>query len=171
MPTIDRRDFLLASIALSISPGINSIIGKVRLTQDGASMQSDPGVGERISRKPLGALMQIHYLEIVTSDVEKICKQYSAIHGVTFAEPDPNLGGARTANLAGGGLLGVRGPLRDSEKPVVRPYILVHDIQAAVDAASAAGAEVALPPMKLKGHGTCAILVHGGIESGLWQTG
>ncbi len=88
---------------------------------------------------------------------------------MTFGDPDPNLGGARTATLHGGGMLGIRGPLRDDETPVVRPYILVDDIAASVTAAADAGAEIALPPMELPGHGTCAIVIQGGIECGLWQ--
>ena len=112
--------------------------------------------------------MQIHYLEIVTADVDEVCATYSSVHGVTFGAGDPNLGNARTAQMAGA-MLGVRAPMSDTEKPVVRPYLLVQDIQAAVDAAAAAGAVVALPPMELPGHGTCAIIIQGGIESGLWQ--
>jgi uncharacterized protein len=113
--------------------------------------------------------MQIHYLEIVTPEVEAVCAQYSRVFGVTFGEPDPNLGGARTTKLAGGGTLGIRGPLRDDEAPVVRPYMLVEDITAAVTASAEARAEVALPSLELPGHGTCAIVVQGGIDFGFWQ--
>jgi len=113
--------------------------------------------------------MQIHYLEIVTPEVEPICALYSNLHGVAFGDADPNLGGARTARLAGGGLLGVRAPMHDGERPVVRPYVLVEDLEAAVAAAAESGAEVIVPPMELPGHGRCAILYQGGIESGLWQ--
>jgi len=114
-------------------------------------------------------MMQVQYLEIVTPDVDAVCAQYSKVHGVTFGDPEPNLGGARTAKLTGGGMLGVRGPLRENETPVVRPYVLVNDIAAAVAAAADAGAKIALPPMALPGHGTCAIVIQGGIECGLWQ--
>ena len=113
--------------------------------------------------------MQVHYLEIVTRDVDTICAQYSKIHDVRFSDPDPNLGGARTIKLTSGGTLGIRGPLRDNESPIVRPYMLVDDIMVSVTAAADAGAVVALPPMKLPGHGTCAIVIQGGIECGLWQ--
>ena len=113
--------------------------------------------------------MQIQYLEIVTPDAEAVCQPYPTLHGVTFNDADPNLGGARTAKLAGGGVLGIRPPMRDTEIPVVRPYVLVDNIQASVDAAAKAGAQVALPPMEIPGHGTCAIVIQGGIESGLWQ--
>ena len=113
--------------------------------------------------------MKVHYLEIVTPEVDALCDQYSTLHGIAFSEPDANLGGARTATLSGGGLLGIRGPVRDTETPVVRPYALVDDINASVDSAAKAGADVALPPMEIPGHGTCAIVIHGGIECGLWQ--
>ena len=113
--------------------------------------------------------MKVHYLEIVTPEVEALVVQYTDVHGVTFSEPITSLGGARTAELGDGALIGIRGPMHDAENPVVRPYVLVDDIEAAVDAAAAAGAQVALPPMALPGYGTCAIVLHGGIECGLWQ--
>jgi predicted enzyme related to lactoylglutathione lyase len=91
------------------------------------------------------------------------------MYGVTFGDANPDLGGARTADLGGGGMLGVRGPLRDTETPVVRPYVLVDDIGAAVSAAAEAGAEIAMMPTEITGYGQFAIVIHGGIESGLWQ--
>lgn len=118
---------------------------------------------------PDAPLMHIQYLEIVTPDVEASCQLYSAMHGVTFSSPDQDLGNARTARLANGGLLGVRAPMHGGERPVVRPYMLVPDIEATVAAGAKSGAMVAVPPMKLGKHGTCAILIQNGIESGLWQ--
>ena len=111
----------------------------------------------------------IHYLEIVTPDVDATCDALSAMHGVTFGEPVPEFGNARTAPLTGGGRLGVRAPMRDTEAPVVRPYVLVDDIQGAVEKAAGAGAEIAMPPMELPGQGTFAIYILGGIQHGLWQ--
>lgn len=116
-----------------------------------------------------GESMQVQYLEIVTPESDALCKQYSAIHGITFSEPDANLGNARTAKLKDGGLIGIRGPLRENEPPTIRPYTLVEDLEKAVAAAADAGAEVALPQMELPGHGTIAIVIQGGIECGLWQ--
>jgi predicted enzyme related to lactoylglutathione lyase len=113
--------------------------------------------------------MQVYYLEIVTKDVDAVCAAYAAAKGVQFGEPDAGLGNARTAPMPGGGLVGVRAPLRETEQPVVRPYWLVDDIEAAVAAAAKSGAVIALPPMKLPGHGTCAICIQGGIEHGFWQ--
>ncbi|MEM8678819.1 MAG: hydroxylase [Planctomycetota bacterium] len=113
--------------------------------------------------------MQLEYLEIVTPEADALCKQYTAIHGVTFSDPVPSFGNARTASLKGGGLLGIRGPLRDTETPVIRPYVGVKDLDAAVAAAAEAGADVALPRMDIPGHGAIAIVIQGGIECGLWQ--
>lgn len=113
--------------------------------------------------------MQVQYLEVVTPDVDATCKALAATHGVTFGDPVMALGGARTAPLGTGGRIGVRGPLRPDEEPVVRPYMLVDDIQAAVKGAEAAGATIALPPMDLPGEGTCAIYILGGIDHGLWE--
>lgn len=113
--------------------------------------------------------MHIQYLEVVTSDVDAVCTIYSQVHGITFGDSEPNLGGARTAKLANGGWVGVRAPMHDAEAPVVRAYTLVEDIEASVTAAADAGAEIALPPTEIAGHGKCAILIHSGIQSGLWQ--
>lgn len=113
--------------------------------------------------------MKIHYLEIVTPDVEASVELYARTHGVTFSSPNPNLGGARTAELADGGLLGIRAPLREDEDPVVRLYYLVDDIEAAVATANEAGAEIAMPPMEIPGSGKFAIFILGGIETGLWE--
>jgi predicted enzyme related to lactoylglutathione lyase len=114
-------------------------------------------------------LVHIQYLEIVTNDVETTCALYSRMHGVTFSDPDQNLGGARTSPLASGGAVGIRPPMHSAERPVVRPYTLVKDIAAAVAAGANAGAVIAVPPMEISGHGICAILIQNGIESGLWQ--
>jgi uncharacterized protein len=112
--------------------------------------------------------MKTQYLEIVT-EVDAVCAAYASAHNVQFGEPDVGLDNARTATLAGGGLVGVRAPLRATEEPVVRPYWLVDDIVAAVAAAVQAGAEVAHPPMEIPGHGTFAIYLLGGNDHGLWQ--
>ncbi len=62
-----------------------------------------------------GDAMQIQYLEIVTTDVETVFTLYSKIHGVTFCDADQNLGGARTANLANCGMLGIRATMHYAE--------------------------------------------------------
>jgi predicted enzyme related to lactoylglutathione lyase len=113
--------------------------------------------------------MKVHYLEIVATDVDAVCAAYEAAHGVKFGSADPLLGGARTAPLLDGGSIGVRGPLRDTEKPVVRPYWLVDDIEAALHAVTKQGASIAHPPLELPGKGTFAIYIQGNVGHGLWQ--
>ncbi len=113
--------------------------------------------------------MQVQYLEVVTPKVDETCELLESMHGVSFGEPDAGLGNARSAKLKSGGMIGVRAPMRDTEEPVVRPYLLVEDIEAAVEAARAAGAEIAIPAMEIPDHGKFAIYILGGIEHGLWQ--
>jgi len=113
--------------------------------------------------------MRVEYLEIVTEAVDAVCAARAAEQGVAFTDPIPDLGNARVAELAGGGRVGVRAPMHESEKPVVRPYWLVDDIEAALATAVAAGAEVAHPPLEIPGQGTFAIYFLGGAQQGLWQ--
>ena len=113
--------------------------------------------------------MKIHYLEIVSHDVDAVCKAYENAHSVSFGEPDELLGGARTCALSDGSIVGVRGPLRDTEQPVVRPYWLVDDIEKAVSNIEAEGAKVAMPPMEIPGKGKFAICILGSNDHGLWQ--
>ncbi len=113
--------------------------------------------------------MKVHYLEIVTPSVNETCDALEKAHGVTFGEPIAELGNARTAKLKDGGRIGVRAPMRETEEPVVRPYVLVDDIEAAVKAAEAAGGEFAMPATEIPGHGKFAIYFQGGIQYGLWE--
>ena len=113
--------------------------------------------------------MRIQYLEIVTREVDAVCAAYAAASGLQFGQHEAALGNARTAALPGGGWVGVRAPLHETEEPVVRPYWLVEDIEASVAAVVAAGSEVAHSPMEIPGRGTFAIYIQGGIQHGLWQ--
>ena len=113
--------------------------------------------------------MQLHYLEIVTPDVEAICKIHAKQNDTFFGEPVELLGNARIADLAGGGRVGVRAPMHESEQPVTRPYFLVEDVEAETQKASATGAEIAHPPMEIPGLGKFSIFMLGGIQQGFWQ--
>ncbi len=113
--------------------------------------------------------MQVFYLEIVTPEVDAVCAVYAKAHDITFSEPVAGLGGARTAAMPDGGMIGVRAPLRETEEPIVRPYWLVDDINAAVAAVEKSGAKIAHPPMEIPGYGTFAIYIVGGVEHGLWK--
>ncbi len=115
------------------------------------------------------AALTARYLEIVTPEVDATCETYRRHHGISFGEPVPELGNARVARLRGGGKIAVRAPLASHESPVVRPYLLVADIESAVEQAAALGAEIAHPPLEIPGHGTFAVYILGGIQHGLWQ--
>lgn len=161
----NRRTMLGAALALVALPNA------AELGLAGSPVQEkSSGKKDRSSDGNRGVKnMQIKYLEIVTKDVDAVCAVYAQLHKVTFGKADAALGGARTAALPDGGMLGVRAPLRETEEPVVRPYLLVDDIESAVKAAAASGAKIAHPPLKLPGHGTFAIFLLGGIQHGLWQ--
>ena len=135
----------------------------------GASMIDPPGSSDRDDDQAVEKTFRLHYLEIVTPSVNETCDALAKAHGVTFGEPIAEFGNARTGKLENGGPIGVRAPMRATETPVVRPYLLVDDIKAAVKAAETAGAVVALPPMEIPGQGTFSIYILGGIEHGLWQ--
>ena len=127
--------------------------------------QSAPGVQESKKEKAI----QVHFLEIVTPDMDAMCDTLEELHGVKFSDPVAEFGNARTAALEGGGLISVRAPMREDEEPVVRPYVLVDDIESAVEAARAAGSEIAIPLMEIPKRGKFAIYIQGGIQHGLWQ--
>ena len=174
MPTLTRRNVLRTGVALAIPPGMLTLITGCNQSSTDTSQQTESN--EELNRETqesnppaAGEQMKIQYLEIVTPEVDALCRQYATIYDITFSEPDANFGGARTAKLDGGGLIGIRGPLRDTETPVVRPYVLVYDIKAAVKSAAEAGAEIAMPPTEIPEQGMFAIVIHGGIECGFWQ--
>lgn len=130
-------------------------------------MQGSSASAAQVSKKEKALVVQ--YLEVVTADVDATCSALEKLHAVNFGKPDAALGNARTATLEGGGLIGVRAPMRADEEPVVRPYVLVDDIEAAVKAAQAAGGEFAITATEIPGHGKFAIYFLGGIQYGLWQ--
>src|SRR5690554_6064028 len=96
------------------------VVSGVFLARTPAALASAPSDADAAS---------IQYLEIVTLDVDGLVETYSSSLDLEFSAPDAGLGGARTVALTGGGLLGIRAPLREDENPVVRPYRLVPDIE------------------------------------------
>jgi len=113
--------------------------------------------------------MAVHYLEIVSNDVDAITGLYQRMHGLSFGPPDPDLGQARVATRADGILVGIRKPLAAHERPMMRSYFAVEDIQQAVKKAEEHGATVAYPPTRLGQRGTFAIVNQGDVQHGLWQ--
>ncbi|MFK7958821.1 MAG: VOC family protein [Lysobacterales bacterium] len=113
--------------------------------------------------------MKIHYLEIVTRDVDQVCLGYERTGSVSFSPPVAELGNARTAQLPDASVVGVRAPMGDMETPVTRPYWLVDNIEQAVKDVADCGAEIIHPPLEIPGKGTFAIFSQGGNQQGFWQ--
>lgn len=158
--SIARRNFIGGILVFISAPA-------AFIFPSGCTKKSRSELDSQTNRK--NKKMRIHYLEIVTPDIDATVELYSQLHSVTFSDPNPNFGGARTAKLDDGGLLGIREPLRETEEPIVRPYYLVDNIEEAVAAASRAGAEIAMHPMEISGFGKFAIFIQGGVEAGFWQ--
>ena len=112
--------------------------------------------------------MQIHYLEIVTPDVDAVCSAYVQSAGAQFCAPEESLGNARVADIAGG-RIGVRAPMHESETPVIRPYFLVDDLESALSSVVKTGGEIIHPAMEIPGFGKFAIYNQGGNQLGLWE--
>ena len=121
------------------------------------------------TENPSRTNMRVHYLEIVCLDVAEQCAALEKIHGLSFGPEIADLGGARTAGAPDGTRIGVRAPLAEHEKPIVRTYLEVDDIAKAVKEAESNGALTAYPPTKQGETGTWAIYIHGGVQIGLWQ--
>jgi predicted enzyme related to lactoylglutathione lyase len=113
--------------------------------------------------------MGVHYLEIVSDDVDTLTALYQGMHGLSFGPPDADLGEARVATGADGTLVGIRTPLAAHEQPIMRTYLAVEDIQQAVKKAEEHGAMVAYPPTRQGKRGTFAIVIQGDVQHGLWQ--
>ena len=67
--------------------------------------------------------MALHYLEIVSDDADRLTELYQRVHGLSFGDPDPDLGQARIATRPDGSLVGIRQPLaaRNSHRRLVFP--------------------------------------------------
>ncbi|MBV9945198.1 MAG: hypothetical protein JO262_23950 [Solirubrobacterales bacterium] len=113
--------------------------------------------------------MAVHYLEIVSDDVDKLVGLYQHVHGLSFGPPDPDVGQARVATQSDGTVVGIRKPLAAHEQPIMRTYLEVEDIHEATKKAEESGARIAYPPTGQGDHGTFAIVIHGDVEHGLWK--
>ena len=110
----------------------------------------------------------ITHIEIPADDIERAKRFYGAVAGWEFGtmEGFPDYWLFRTSETAGGGL-GTRG---ESVGTVIRAYINVASVDAAVAAAEANGGSVVTPPTDVPGQGRFAA-VHDseGNEIGLWE--
>ncbi len=85
------------------------------------------------------AEMAVHYVEIVSNDVDTLTALYQRMHGLSFGPPDPDLGQAHVATRTDGTLVGIRKPLAAHEQPIMRTYLAVEDIHQAVKNAEDSG--------------------------------
>ena len=154
---------LIATGLLMSFHGCQAPTGKARPGADAKAQNSS----EKTS--PEDSNMTIHYLEIVSNDVDTLCATYERVHALSFGPEDPDLGQARVAVRPDGSLVGIRRPLAEHEQPTMRTYLEVVDIQKAVEEAEGAGAIIAYPPTLQGERGTFAIYIQGDVEHGLWQ--
>lgn len=111
---------------------------------------------------------EITHIEFPADDVERAKRFYAAVAGWEFGEMDgyPGYYLFRTGEGSGGGI-GKRG---ESVGTVVRDYITVDDLEAAVRAAEEHGGRVVQPATELPGMGRyAAVLDSEGTEIGLWE--
>lgn len=109
------------------------------------------------------------HIEFPADDVERAKRFYAAVAGWEFGEMDefPNYFLFRSGESQGGGL-GKRG---ESVGSVIRVYISVDDLEAAVAAAEANGGSVITPPSDVPGQGRfAAVRDSEGSEIGLWES-
>jgi uncharacterized protein len=113
---------------------------------------------------------EITHIEFPADDVERAKRFYEAVAGWQFSEMDGFAGYwvFRTEEGHGGGL-GQRGKTVGS---VIRDYISVPKLEAAVAAAEANGGKVVQPPTDIPGQGRyAAVLDSEGNEVGLFEVG
>lgn len=153
---------LAAMLGLLLLPGFQADKGKA---------DTDEGKKGKSASKQAGGdgNVSLHYLEIVTDDVDALCATYEKVHGLKFGSEDADLGQARVATQADGSRIGIRKPLAEHEQPILRTYLEVDDIAAAVKKAEEGGAVIAYPPTKQGDSGTWAIFIQADLQHGLWQ--
>ena len=93
MPTLTRRNLLRTGAALATPTGLVTLITGCNQSSTDTSQQTESN--DELNRETqesnppaAGEPMKVQYLEIVTPEVDALCRQYSTIHGITFSEPD-----------------------------------------------------------------------------------
>jgi predicted enzyme related to lactoylglutathione lyase len=113
--------------------------------------------------------MTVHYLEIVSDDVDGLTALYQRMYDLSFGPREAEMGQARVATRQDGTIVGIREPLAAHEEPIIRVYLEVEDIQQAVQQAEDSGATIAYPPTEQGAWGTFSIVIEGDLQHGLWQ--
>ena len=168
-PEHERQTDGLRRQEVDLAASLESTHHRHQLTHVGQAIGTHVGRPVCGQRDGGGSKMAVHYVEIVTNDVDAVAQLYERTHGLSFAPPDPDLGQARVATPADGPLVGIRAPLAAHEQPIIRTYLAVEDIQLAVKKAEDAGAEIAYPPTIQGQRSTFSIVIQGDVQHGLWQ--
>ena len=151
-----------------ITTKLRSVSASLALALVVCACSTPPGGTDVPAPEPEPAMF-VHFLEIVTHEVDATCAALEELHGVAFSAPVAAFGNGRTAKLENGGRMSVRAPMHSAEEPAVRPYILVDDVEAAAQVATAAGGQLAVPPMEIPGEGRFALYFQGDNQFGLWE--
>jgi uncharacterized protein len=113
------------------------------------------------------------WVDLMTSDTEAVREFYGAIFGWTAEDPDEEHGGYFNFRKDGVRVAGCMSsqpgvPVTD----VWSVYLATDDVQKSVDATTADGGQVLVPPMQVSELGTMAFIADpGGAGVGLWQPG
>jgi len=117
---------------------------------------------------------KFHWNELMTRDVERAKKFYSAALGWTF-EAMPMGGGmtywiAKAGAEPAGGIFDISGPEYKDVPESWMPYIAVDDVDARVKKATKAGAKVMKPAFDVPGVGRIVVLLEPGGAGIGWMT-
>lgn len=113
------------------------------------------------------------WVDLWTSDVDGSRRFYAELFGWEAQEADPTHGGYFMFTRDGLPVAGGMGPMADQPADDRwKPYLCTDDIEAATARVSAAGGQVAMPPMAVDQLGFQSVVVDPtGAPVGLWQPG
>jgi uncharacterized protein len=112
--------------------------------------------------------------DLYTSDPAAARAFYTGLFGWTAEEPNPEFGGYFMFNHEGVAVAGCMPEMPEAEGPanVWSVYLTSQDAQKTAEAATAAGGQIASPPVPVGDAGTFALIVDpGGAAIGAWQPG
>jgi uncharacterized protein len=119
---------------------------------------------------PIGAPC---WVDLMTSDVERSRSFYTELFGWTAEDPNPEFGGYFNFSKDGVLIAGCMSSQPGEGAPDAWSiYLATDDAQKTVDAATANGGQVHVPPMAVADLGTMAVIGDvGGASIGIWQPG
>lgn len=114
------------------------------------------------------------WADLMVPDRHAAREFYGALFGWEFDEGPADTGYYTTATLDGHAAAGIGEAVPGSPAPAPAwtTYLATSDVEAAAARATAAGAQLLMPPMAVMGYGSMAVLVDpAGAVVGLWQAG